>query len=208
MGSRSWMRAPPPQCLVSSWCRHEWRLLKTFKQNPSKLTRCTQGHDEIKEKEGSPGKLNQTQGCSQTPQEYVCSNKEPQKLILSTYFASLLYFFTLGRSGNSYAKVSFGCTCSGSTYTKTVKMQRLASPLRKEDSQIPEASHISTSSKDSLWSVIISEKQWAVSLSCHLCLVSNEQEERLSSNIIIQMEKTCRIKYAFIYCTNTYVIGA
>lgn len=161
MGSSSWMRAPPPWCLVSSWCRCEWRLLKTFKQNPSKLTRCTQGHDGIKEKEGSPGKLNQTQGCSQTPQEYVCSNKEPQKLILSTYFASPLYFFTLERSGNSYAKVSFGCTCSGSMYMKTVKIQRLASPLHKEDSQIPEASHISTSSKDSHWSVIISEKQWA-----------------------------------------------
>lgn len=104
-------------------------------------------------------------------------------------FASPPYFFTLERSGNSYAKISSGCTCSGSMYTKTVKIQRLALPLSKDDRQIPEASHIFTSSKDFLWSVIILEKQCAVSLSCHFCLVSDEQEERLSSNIIIHIKK-------------------
>lgn len=123
-------------------------------------------------------------------------------------FSSPLSVFTLERSGNSYAKVSFDCTCSGSTHTKIVKIQRLALPLSKENRQIPEASHISTSSKDFLWSGIISEKQRAVSSTCHFCLVSNEREERLNSNIIIQMKKkACRVKYTFIYFMNTYVMG-
>lgn len=48
-------------------------------------------------------------------------------------FSSPLSVLTPERSGNSYAKVSFDCTCSGTTYTKTVKIQRLALPLSKED---------------------------------------------------------------------------